>query len=127
MQKNNFILIYHNDIWHIKYQQINILDDIYNIRILNVYNQLLVWYIRMKICYYHDTGISRYIVFPGKMSYIITLFIVDVLRALSGVINRRQSNLSNACSTSATTIESGGKNSFYRPAAEPPGGWFLIW
>ena len=57
--------------------------------------------------------ISRYTVVPGKMSYIVPLFIVevkilssglvDVLRVLSGV-NRSQSNLSNTWLTSATAI-----------------------
>ena len=60
---------------------------------------------------YHD--ISHDTVVPGKMSYIVPLFIVevkilnfglvDVLRVLSGV-NRSHSNLSNTWSTSATAI-----------------------
>ncbi len=57
--------------------------------------------------------ISRYTVFPGKMSHIMTLFILEgkimsmgflgVFIVLNGV-NRSESNISNTWSTSATAI-----------------------
>ena len=104
--------------WYIKWDTI-LFTEIYQKNrwyITKYHHDISISYINFLIC--HDISgfwvdISWYTVFPGKMSHIMTLFILEgkimsmgllgVFIVLNGV-NRSESNISNTWSTSATAI-----------------------